>query len=214
MDYREVTKNGEEILHSKSGVYTTYDFTDKAIEKIGDFEFDGGNFLIVSYNAPHYPYVLPESYLDAYKDDLTMPNLRRNYLNTVFEMDRNIGKIYDKLVNDNLWENTVFIFASDNGATNEGGSNYPLRGIKGELFDGANKVPGFIASPLFEKSGTKSKKFDGIAHFTDLMVTIQVGDRYCANKKLEDFFQKTLNFPNFQKIYIKYIENFCVFAKL
>jgi len=77
-----------------------------------------------------------------------MPPLRRKYLNTIYQMDIGIGQIYDQLVKTGNWKNTIFIFASDNGATNEGGSNYPLRGIKGDLFDGGSKIPGFIASPV------------------------------------------------------------------
>lgn len=105
-----------------------------------------------------------------YGNDTNMPPLRRNYLNTIYEMDLGIGRIYDSIVDNNHWNNTVFIFASDNGATNEGGSNYPLRGIKGDLFDGGNRIPGFIASPMFVET---RGNFNKLAHFTDLMVTIQ-----------------------------------------
>ena len=65
----------------------------------------------------------------------------------------------------------VLVFASDNGAPLEGGSNYPLRGGKGSLFEGGNRVPGFIASPLLAKKN--GQPFDELVHFTDLAVTLQ-----------------------------------------
>ena len=86
-----------------------------------------------------------------------MPLIRRNYLNTIYEMDLGIGKIFKKLKETGQWQKTIFIFASDNGATDEGGSNYPLRGIKGDLFEGANRIPGFISSPLFEPNVGKGR---------------------------------------------------------
>ena len=75
----------EQILNSFSGNYTTRDFTNKALEKIDEFDSSGGNFLVVSYNAPHFPYILPKDYDDVYKDQPSIPFLRRNcFLLSVF----------------------------------------------------------------------------------------------------------------------------------
>ncbi|CBY38513.1 unnamed protein product, partial [Oikopleura dioica] len=87
--------------------------------------------------------------------------------------DHNIGRIYDKIRDQNgVWERTVFLFVSDNGATAPGGSNYPLRGVKGDYFEGGNKVPGFIISPVFKEQKLKRSSYDGIVHFADLMVSL------------------------------------------
>lgn len=44
-----------------------------------------------------------------------------------------------------MWEDTVFIFASDNGGSAVvGGDNGPLRGGKGFLYDGGLRAPAFI----------------------------------------------------------------------
>jgi len=59
--HREVIGKNETILRSKRGVYTTDDFTKKAIDRINQFD-KNGNLMIVSYNAPHYPYVLPQTF--------------------------------------------------------------------------------------------------------------------------------------------------------
>ena len=88
-------------------------------------------------------------------------------------MDKGIGRLFDRLLENNLWNNTFLFFTSDNGAAMEGGSNYPLRGAKGEIFEGANKVPAFIAAPVLEKIGLeKNSTIDNLAHFVDIPTTI------------------------------------------
>lgn len=102
----------------------------------------------------------------------------RNYLNTVYEMDKGIGQLFDRLVQRELWENTFFVFASDNGAAMEGGSNFPLRGAKGEIFEGGNKVPSFIAAPMLEKIGLqKNSTIDKISHFVDIPARVAIFSR-------------------------------------
>ena len=90
----------------------------------------------------------------------------------VTEMDKGIGSIKSALQSKRMWKNSVIIFVSDNGAPqdDDGGSNYPLRGGKGSLFDGGSRVPAFIASPLIDLKGVP---YDDLVHFVDLPVTIQ-----------------------------------------
>ena len=62
-----------------------------------------------------------------------------------------VGQIKDALVAKGMWDNTVFIFASDNGGLATGGaSNWPLRGSKKTYFEGGLRVPSFMYSPLFD----------------------------------------------------------------
>jgi len=63
-------------------------------------------------------------------------------------LDADVGAILDKLDVLGLTNNTLVIFASDNGAHNEGGHNYkffnssgPLRGFKRSLYEGGIRVP-------------------------------------------------------------------------
>lgn len=44
-----------------------------------------------------------------------------------------------------MWEDTLFIFASDNGGfLNGGGDAGPLRGQKGQHYEGGIRTPAFI----------------------------------------------------------------------
>lgn len=147
-DYRQVdlidNENNETILANMTGTHSTGDFASQAIKRIEQFDTstDDRLFLTVSFNAPHFPYVNNGDESDAYGDIEMAPN-RRRYLNLITEMDAKIGTIHDELIRRGLWENTILVFASDNGAPMEGGSNYPLRGGKGSMFDGGNKA-GFV----------------------------------------------------------------------
>lgn len=85
LDYREVKDGRETILKEKNGVYTTADFTERALEKIDNFDKNGGNMLFVSYNAPHAPHIVPDYMADAYSED-SISRRRKNYLNVIHDM--------------------------------------------------------------------------------------------------------------------------------
>jgi len=64
------------------------------------------------------------------------------YGDAVEEIDWSTGQILQFLENNNLSENTLVIFTSDNGAAQPfGGSNLPLRGWKGSTWEGGMRVP-------------------------------------------------------------------------
>ncbi len=79
-----------------------------------------------------------------------------NYAAMIENMDWNIGRIIDELKANNLYENTLIIFTSDNGGltTAEGSptSLLPLRAGKGWTYEGGIRVP-FIM-----KVGNKNSK--------------------------------------------------------
>jgi arylsulfatase A-like enzyme len=56
-----------------------------------------------------------------------------------------VGKVIDKLSKENMLENTLIFFLSDNGgAHNNQSSVYPLKGWKGNEFEGGHRVPFFV----------------------------------------------------------------------
>lgn len=76
------------------------------------------------------------------------PQVEKNFAAMVSRLDRQVGQIVETLKARRLYENTLIVFTSDNGAHQEGGhksdffdSNGPYNGIKRSLTDGGIRVP-------------------------------------------------------------------------
>ncbi len=98
-------------------------------------------FLYLAYNAPHTPLEATQKYLDRF------PNIkdkkRRTYAAMISALDDGVGKLLDKLKSLHIEKNTLIFFLSDNGGPiySNGSSNAPLRGKKGDFFEGGIHVP-------------------------------------------------------------------------
>lgn len=125
-------------------------------------------FLYLPFNTPHYPEQPPEEFLDMYPD-LVQP--RRSYAAFVSMTDAYIGAVLDRLEELGLRENTVVIYMSDNGHSEEdykisvdnhasglqkgqnyganGGGGYTGKwiGHKGTFLEGGVRVPAIISYP-------------------------------------------------------------------
>jgi len=79
----------------------------------------------------------------SYRERLVQTNAI--YAAMVSSMDDNVGKVIAELKRLNLYENTIIIFASDNGglSTSESSptSNKPLKAGKGHLYEGGIREP-------------------------------------------------------------------------
>ena len=101
-------------------------------------------FMLLALNAPHTPVQPPESLEHMYAH-IKEP-LRADYLRLVYAMDKAIGQVAHALQNEGILDDTLIIFLSDNGGNERdgGADNGPLRGGKGEVFEGGVRVPTFI----------------------------------------------------------------------
>lgn len=95
-------------------------------------------------------------------------------------MDEGIGKLVDAIKKKGMYENTVFIFLSDNGATDEGGyigqlmsdlSNTPYRSYKKWVFQGGTSTPFILTYGDSRKNKMKGKVCDQPAHIIDVIPT-------------------------------------------
>ena len=93
---------------------------------------------------------------------------RRTFGALAAALDGSVGAIKAELELGALWNDTVLVFASDNGGClAEGGSNAPFRGGKHFLFEGGVRVPAFVHSPLLPdaaKGATRDMLFLSLIH--------------------------------------------------
>lgn len=120
--------------------YLTDDFSDEAVafvERNRDCPF----FLFLAYNAPHGPLEATPKYLNRFSH-IDEPK-RKTYAAMVSAVDDGVGRVLSELEKYKLLENTIVVFLSDNGGitTKSGSSNFPLRGNKGEVWEGGFRVP-------------------------------------------------------------------------
>ncbi|KAH8066315.1 sulfuric ester hydrolase [Aureococcus anophagefferens] len=131
-------------------------------------------FLLLSFNAVHAPVWAPEDTYETHPDLLNVTNgNRRKFAAALRLVDDAVGNVVAALEEARMDANSILIFASDNGANPEhGGSNAPLRGSKGYLFEGGVRVPAFVRAPKYLPRGAT---YDHPFHVTDWVPTLLNG---------------------------------------
>ena len=128
-------------------------------------------FLYVPFNAVHSPLQVPEEYLKPY-DGLKGP--RRQLAGMLACVDEAIGRIVAALQETGLRENTMIVFSADNGGPPPG-TNTPLNGFKGSIWEGGVRGSAFANWPGKIPAGQRIKQPMHIIDWYPTLVTLAGG---------------------------------------
>ncbi|KAG7308075.1 hypothetical protein JYU34_006717 [Plutella xylostella] len=160
--------------------------TDRAINIIRRHNASQPLFLHLAHNAPHAGNsggALQPPLYTTVKNRHIANSDRRLYADIVTHLDRCVGQVVRALADKNILDNTIIIFASDNGAPTVGplgnwGINLPFRGKKQTPWEGGVRVPALIWH-----SSIKPGVWDGLMHITDWLPTLTAAAGGDAIKK-------------------------------
>ena len=175
---KDFQRNGESLPSEGEG-YETFVLAKEASRWIEARDPERPFFLYVPFIAPHTPLDAPEDLQEKYEDlddnreparseqtDFTrrtrmltlQPSARPMYAAVVDAMDQAIGQVLDTLDEQGIENETIVLFFSDNGGAayaTGGADNVPLRGGKGEVFEGGIRVVATMRWPGKIEAGSK-----------------------------------------------------------
>jgi len=174
---RDFQRNGEAI--DDQG-YETFLLAEEGARWIRERDDSKPFFLYMPFIAPHTPLEAPDDLLAKYEDMeddrkparspqtdnsrriarlMMLEDSRPVYAAVVDAMDQAVGKVLDALDEQGVTQNTIVLFFSDNGGAAYaygGADNVPLRGGKGDTFEGGIRVVSVIRWPKKLEAGTSN----------------------------------------------------------
>jgi arylsulfatase A-like enzyme len=172
---RDFQRNGESI--DDQG-YETFLLGTEGARWIRARDKDKPFFLYMPFIAPHTPLEAPDDLLAKYEDMdddrkparsaqtddsrrisrlMGMENARPIYAAVVDAMDQAIGTVLKALDDEDVTNDTIVLFFSDNGGAAYalgGADNVPLRGGKGDTFEGGIRVVSVMRWPAKLEAGS------------------------------------------------------------
>ena len=146
-------------------------------------------FVYIPTNAPHSPFYVDEKYAEPFKDLVGEEINNAEFLGMISNIDENMGKLEALLKRKNLADNTILIFATDNGTSSgisrDGklGYNKGFRGIKGSKYEGGHRAAFFIRWPAGNIQG--GRDINKLTAHVDLLPTLSALCKLDRHSKLD-----------------------------
>lgn len=194
----ELTDNVLSVAYGK-GTYSQDNIHTKAMDYLDQVDQNNPFFIFYPTILPHAELIVPEdSIIKKFRGKYPetafrgtepgSPDFRKGgycsqfhpratFAAMVYRLDVYVGQLVQKLKDKGLYENTLIVFASDNGPHREGGadpdffnSNGQWRGYKRDLYEGGIRVPMIMSWPGHIKKGIET---NFMCSFWDMMPTFE-----------------------------------------
>ncbi len=159
-----VVHNGEE--RQLSG-FCTDAFFDQAMRWMEDQAREQNPFFaFISTNAPHFPFWAPAEWAEPYAD-----TDNAEFFAMVANIDDNMGRLHTFLQQNDLEQDTIVVFLTDNGGTGGRSTwNAGMTGGKATPWEGGHRVPLLLRYPA--RGLTDGRQVRGLALVEDLLPTL------------------------------------------
>ncbi|XP_075534046.1 arylsulfatase B-like [Dermacentor variabilis] len=162
------------VVSDRAGHYSTTLFTDEAVDVIRSHNDSKPLLLYISHQAVHvgnyyHPLEAPAEHVKKFDHIRDMG--RRMHAAMVSALDESVGRVFEALRKRRVLEDTVVAFLSSGGGDAfepAAGSNWPLRGSKGSLWEGGTRT----AALLWSTKVTRPRVATQLAHVTDWLPTL------------------------------------------
>ena len=136
--------------------YMTHLTTDEALDFI-DQSSGQPFFLYIAYTTPHFPYQGPgDADLEITRENF-MTGTREKYVEMLEDMDSEVGRVVRAIDMKGIRDNTVIVYASDNGGTKLAHHGV-FSGHKSGTMEGGIRVPLIVRWPNRIRPGTVSEQ--------------------------------------------------------
>ncbi len=144
-------RDGREI---KDSGYMTTRLTDEAVAFIKKQKAQPF-YIHLAYNAVHSPAQAPAEDIARFKQQYPeITDARAILMAMLYHLDLGVGRVVETLKKEDVWENTLLFFLTDNGGSKAMSAvNTPLRGAKQQNYEGGIRTPFIVSWPAGFKGG-------------------------------------------------------------
>eukprot|EP00439_Symbiodinium_sp_Y106_P081062 s1437_g19.t4 len=140
-------------------------------------------FLTFAHHLPHAPMQVPQSFLQKLDELVSATDVPRIFPWTakrkilsagLLYLDAVVGELVNSLKEQGLYEDTLIVFLSDNGAAanlRQSSHNYPLKGGKYADWEGGLRTNAFVSGGAVP-TAHRGEKFHGVFHIADWYATL------------------------------------------
>lgn len=185
--YGNIAANGKVSLQAVPGLEAYYNtdtflteaLTQEALKALAQRKAQKPFFLYLSHYAVHTPFDADPRFVQKYLDKgLSKPEAA--YASLVEGVDKSLGDVMDWLDANQLSDNTVIIFMSDNGGLSRvpprsgiaHTQNAPLKAGKGSVYEGGIREPMIVSWPGITPPNSISERYLIIEDFFPTILDI------------------------------------------